>query len=201
MNLEQLIDEVYGKYQADLKAKADAKKLQEQQEIEQAIAAFRSDFDEMISSDLQKELGIQICAILQKPVYVCAKFVYMGENLKISRWCFEDWRLEINDSFSCGDKPDVFLNLLLVELGKIKAYVKLDEPIRMTPLEILQKFNQYYVEIEAIALSEEWQELCKAKHDDPEMKTHLGDVLHYLGEAIDCLDNPTIPTIITKLEG
>ncbi|MEH1902492.1 MAG: hypothetical protein V7L04_14005 [Nostoc sp.] len=55
----------------------------------------------------------------------------------------------------------------------------------MTPFEILQKFNQYYVEIEAIAQSEEWRKLCEAKHNDPEMKTNLGDVLHYLGEAIN----------------
>lgn len=66
----------------------------------------------------------------------------------------------------------------------------------MTASEILQKFNQYYVEIEKIAQSEEWQKLCQSRENDPEMKTHLGDVLHYLGEAIDCL-SPTIPTITT----
>ncbi|MHC5826786.1 MAG: cupin domain-containing protein, partial [Nostoc sp.] len=131
MNLEQLIDEVYGKYQAELKAKADAEKLQEQQETEEAIADFRHDFDVMISPDLQKELGIEICAIFQRPVYVCAKFVYMGENLTIAQWCAEDWRLEKNDRFLLGNKPDVFLNLLLIELGKIRAYAKL-EPDSMT---------------------------------------------------------------------
>ncbi|MEH2034026.1 MAG: hypothetical protein V7K67_31210 [Nostoc sp.] len=59
----------------------------------------------------------------------------------------------------------------------------------MTPLEILEKFNSYYIEIQAIAQSEEWQKLCEKKHNDPEMKTHLGDVLHYLGEVMDCVDS------------
>ena len=59
----------------------------------------------------------------------------------------------------------------------------------MKPSEMLQKFNQYYVEIEAIAQSKEWQDMCKAKHNDPEMKTHLGDILHYLSEAMDCVDS------------
>lgn len=58
----------------------------------------------------------------------------------------------------------------------------------MTPLEILEKFNSYYIEIQAIAQSEEWQKLCEKKHNDPEMKTHLGDVLHYLGEVMDCVE-------------
>jgi hypothetical protein len=53
---------------------------------------------------------------------------------------------------------------------------------------MLQKFNQYYVEIEQISQSEQWRKLCEDLHNDPEMKTHLGDVLHYLGEAIDDIE-------------
>jgi hypothetical protein len=66
----------------------------------------------------------------------------------------------------------------------------------MTPLEILEKFNLYYVEIQAlaklavgIAQSEEWQKLCQSRGNNPEMKTHLGDILHYLSEAMDCVDS------------
>jgi hypothetical protein len=58
----------------------------------------------------------------------------------------------------------------------------------MKPSEMLQKFNQYYVEIEAIAQSEEWQKLCQTRENDPEMKTHLGDILLYLSEVMDCVD-------------
>ncbi|RCJ20184.1 hypothetical protein A6S26_05530 [Nostoc sp. ATCC 43529] len=57
----------------------------------------------------------------------------------------------------------------------------------MTPLQILEKFNSCYVEIQAIAQSAEWHELCD-KSNDPEMKIHLGDVLHYLGEAMNCVE-------------
>ncbi|MBH8566758.1 hypothetical protein I8748_32180 [Nostoc sp. CENA67] len=50
-------------------------------------------------------------------------------------------------------------------------------------------FNRCYVEIEKIAQSEEWRWLCDRPNADPEMKTHLGDVLHYLSEAMGCLEN------------
>ncbi|MDM9583153.1 hypothetical protein [Nostoc sp. GT001] len=134
MNLEQLIDEVYGEYQAKIKAEFEAKKLQEQQEIEEAILEFRSDFDVMISPNLQKELGINICAVYQSPVYVFAEFVYKGEKLTISRWggSYQDWQLQRNSDFLCGGKTDGFLNLLLIELGKIRDSAVEPEPEQMT---------------------------------------------------------------------
>ncbi|WP_335169715.1 hypothetical protein [Nostoc sp.] len=129
--IEQMIDEVYGNYQAELKAKEEAQKLQGQQEVEQAIAHFRSDFDAMISPDLQKDLGIEICAVFKKSVY--AEFVYRGEKLKIARWNSDkDWRVEKDGSFLCGGRSGVFLNLLLIELGKIRASFVEPEPESMT---------------------------------------------------------------------
>lgn len=58
----------------------------------------------------------------------------------------------------------------------------------MSPQEILNEFNSCYVKIEAIAYSSKWQELATSEDADPEMKSHLGDVLHYLSEAIGCIE-------------
>ncbi len=119
-NLEQLIDEVYGKHQAELKAKQEAQKLKEKQEIEKAIALFCADFDTIISPNLQKELGIEICAVFNQ--FVHAEFVYRGEKLKIARWSDDvHWRVVKDDIFLCGGNSETFLNLLLIELGKIRA--------------------------------------------------------------------------------
>lgn len=58
----------------------------------------------------------------------------------------------------------------------------------MEPVEILNEFNSCYVKIQAIAQSEKWRELANCEDADPEMKSHLGDVLHYLGEAMGCIE-------------
>ncbi|HYX18177.1 MAG TPA: hypothetical protein VE944_28185 [Nostoc sp.] len=187
MNLEQLIDEVYGEHQAKLKAQLEAQKFQEQQEIEQAIAHFRSDFDAVISPNLQKELGINVRATYQHPVYVFAEFVYKDENLKIDRWCGDAWQVKRDDNYLTGGKPNVFMKCLLIELGKIRDSFE-PKSIKVSATEMLSKFNSHYVEIEAIAQSEEWRNLCEVHHNDPEMKTHLGDVLHYLGESMGCVE-------------
>jgi hypothetical protein len=74
-----------------------------------------------------------------------------------------------------------------MNLGKIRDSFE-PKPIKLSATETLNKFNSYYVGIEAIAQSEEWLRLCQEKNNDPEMKTHLGDVLHYLGEAMGCVE-------------
>ncbi len=58
----------------------------------------------------------------------------------------------------------------------------------MEAIEILTEFNSCYVKIEAIAQDEKWQKLIANKKIDPEAATHLGDVLHYLAEAMGCLE-------------
>ena len=58
----------------------------------------------------------------------------------------------------------------------------------MEAIEILTEFNLCYVKIEAIAQDEKWQKLIANKKIDPEAATHLGDVLHYLAEAMGCLE-------------
>ena len=58
----------------------------------------------------------------------------------------------------------------------------------MSPIEILKQFNSCYVNIQAIAQNENWLLLIADKKIDPEAATHLGDVLHYLGEAIGCVE-------------
>jgi len=58
----------------------------------------------------------------------------------------------------------------------------------MQAIEMLQQFNECYVKLQAIAQSHEWLELANRNDVDPEMKTHLGDVLHYLGEAMGCVE-------------
>lgn len=124
MSLDRLIDEVYGKHQAELQAKEEAKKLQQRQETEEAIAHFRTDFDAIISPDLQLEMGIEIHTVYQKPVYVCAKFSYKEEKFVIARsfGSREYWRVEKNGKELFDSNPsDAFLNLLLLELGKIRA--------------------------------------------------------------------------------
>ncbi|WDD35961.1 hypothetical protein PQG02_31630 (plasmid) [Nostoc sp. UHCC 0926] len=58
----------------------------------------------------------------------------------------------------------------------------------MKTIEILKAFNSCYVNIQAIAQDENWLLLIADKKIDPEAATHIGDVLHYLGEAIECLE-------------
>lgn len=54
--------------------------------------------------------------------------------------------------------------------------------------EILKTFNSCYIQIQAIAQDAQWLTLANRNDVDPEMKTHLGDVVHYLGEAMDCIE-------------
>ncbi|MCC5668228.1 hypothetical protein LC653_31295 [Nostoc sp. CHAB 5784] len=58
----------------------------------------------------------------------------------------------------------------------------------MEPIEILKQFNSCYVNIQAIAQNENWLLLIADKKIDSEAATHLGDVLHYLGEAMGCVE-------------
>ncbi|MFN6567947.1 hypothetical protein [Dendronalium sp. ChiSLP03b] len=50
----------------------------------------------------------------------------------------------------------------------------------MEAIEMLQTFNECYGKIQAIAQNPKWLELSNRNDVDSEMKTHLGDVLHYL---------------------
>ncbi|MBD6620049.1 hypothetical protein FNW02_30700 [Komarekiella sp. 'clone 1'] len=58
----------------------------------------------------------------------------------------------------------------------------------MSAIEILKQFNSCYLKIQAIAQDENWLLLIADKKIDPEAATHLGDVLHYLGEAMGCVE-------------
>ncbi len=58
----------------------------------------------------------------------------------------------------------------------------------MSPQEILNSFNESYLLIQAIAQSREWQELANREDADHQMKSHIGDVLHYLSEAMGCIE-------------
>ncbi len=58
----------------------------------------------------------------------------------------------------------------------------------METIKILNEFNSCYITIQGIIQSKKWQELVNCEDADPEMKTHLGDVLHYLGEAMGCVE-------------
>lgn len=58
----------------------------------------------------------------------------------------------------------------------------------MEPIEILKQFNSCYVDIQTIAQDENWLSLIADKKIDPEAATHVGDVLHYLGEVMGCLE-------------
>lgn len=58
----------------------------------------------------------------------------------------------------------------------------------MKPIEILQEFNLCYLKIQAIVQDENWLLLIANKKIDPEAATHLGDVLHYLDQAMGCVE-------------
>ncbi|MHC5931187.1 hypothetical protein [Nostoc sp.] len=58
----------------------------------------------------------------------------------------------------------------------------------MESIEILKTFNSCYVKIQAIAQDENWLKLIADQKIDPEAATYLGDVLHYLGEAMGCVE-------------
>ncbi|WP_228058575.1 hypothetical protein [Nostoc sp. LEGE 12447] len=75
------------------------------------------------------------------------------------------------------------LNYQFIE---IEQHNSLDKS--MEPIEILNQFNSCYLKIQAIAQDENWLLLIADKKIDPEAATHLGDVLHYLAEAMGCLE-------------
>lgn len=58
----------------------------------------------------------------------------------------------------------------------------------METTEILNQFNSCYLNIQAIAQDENWLSLIADKKIDPEAATHVGDVLHYLGEVMGCVE-------------
>ncbi|QLE53405.1 hypothetical protein FD724_36450 (plasmid) [Nostoc sp. C057] len=58
----------------------------------------------------------------------------------------------------------------------------------MEPIEILNQFNSCYLNIQTIAQDETWLLLIADKKIDPEAATHLGDTLHYLTEAMGCVE-------------
>jgi hypothetical protein len=58
----------------------------------------------------------------------------------------------------------------------------------MSPLEILKEFNSCYLKIQTIVQDKDWRLLITDNQIDPEAATHLGDVLHYLSEAMGCIE-------------
>ncbi|MEH2023043.1 hypothetical protein [Nostoc sp.] len=58
----------------------------------------------------------------------------------------------------------------------------------METTEILNQFNSCYLKIQAIAQNENWLLLIADKKIEKEAATHVGDVLHYLGEVMGCLE-------------
>ncbi|MCF2152240.1 hypothetical protein IQ276_038815 [Desmonostoc muscorum LEGE 12446] len=58
----------------------------------------------------------------------------------------------------------------------------------METTEILNQFNTCYSNIQAIAQDENWLLLIADQKIDPEAATHLGDVLHYLEQAMGCVE-------------
>lgn len=69
---------------------------------------------------------------------------------------------------------------------QIEQHNSSDKP--MEPIEILNQFNSCYLKIQTIAQDENWLLLIADQKIDPEAATHLGDVLHYLGEAMGCVE-------------
>jgi hypothetical protein len=74
-------------------------------------------------------------------------------------------------------------NLNFIE---IEDHNSSDKP--MSPIEILKEFNLCYLKIQTIVQDENWLLLIAEKKIDPEAATHLGDTLHYLGEAVGCIE-------------
>ena len=89
-----------------------------------------------------------------------------------------------SERFSCSVRKGVgvaahFLN---------KTVLLSSTNITMLPIEILQEFNSCYLKIQTIAQNENWLLLIADKKIDSEAATHLGDVLHYLSEAMGCVE-------------
>ncbi len=69
---------------------------------------------------------------------------------------------------------------------QIEHHNSLNKP--MEAIEILQEFNSCDLNIQAITQDKNWLLLIADKRIDPEAATHLGDVLHYLAEAMGCVE-------------
>ncbi|MBD2437400.1 hypothetical protein [Nostoc sp. FACHB-110] len=193
MDLEKLIDNAYGKYQAELKAEEEAKLAEEKKLIDKSISVFKANFDQVISSELQQALGIEI--IGSKTQSVHARFGYMGYYFKITKYDEIRWRVDkgkSNFAAEClfAECSNNLINRLLIALGEIKASVEPQHssiPIEEQIKNIQDTLDRCYADIKAISESQSWKQLCE-KSGDPEMKTHLGDARNYLSEAMDCVD-------------
>ncbi len=191
MNLEQLITDAYSKHQAELKAKKEAEELEYQQWTQEAIAKFSSRLDEAIPPQLQETLSLKIYGFYNQSSY--AEFEYRGESIRIIAWGDYEWKAMKNGDYIAGGKPEEFLNLLLIALGKIREE---NPESKIDPEEVeslLCTLSRCYVDIKSTSESTLWKQLCESKHNDPEMKDpemkiNLGDVLHYLGEMIEDIE-------------
>ncbi|MCC5636355.1 hypothetical protein LC593_10885 [Nostoc sp. CHAB 5844] len=188
MNLDQLITEAYSKYQAELKAKKEAEELEEKHLVEEAIAQYRSNLDKFVSHELQTALGIKFD---EEEKTVFGDFEYRGIEFSVIQDRENEWRLvrkvERNFVFVLSDSPSNFAERLLIALGEIRE----ENPEPKIDTEQIKKFqetlNCCYDDVQKIIESETWKRLCD-HYPDPEIKTHLGDVLHYLEQALGCID-------------
>lgn len=186
MNLEQLITEVYTKHQAKIQAEEESKRLKEQKEIEQAIAQFKAEFDLFMPSEWQQRLGIEFVLDKYFEGGVCAAFNYRGIKLAIAKYGGR-WLLQKNQAYLFAEaNQQEFIHRLLIALGEIREEIPADpEEVE----NVLATLNRCYIDVQLISESDTWKWLCDRTTTDPEMKTHLGDVLHYLGEAIGSLED------------
>ncbi|ALF55745.1 hypothetical protein ACX27_27455 [Nostoc piscinale CENA21] len=184
MSLDQLITSAYNKYQAEIKAQKEAKEAEEHRWVDNAIAEFKAFLDKAIPPEIQLELGIEIKAVYNQSAW--AEFTFCSELLTICRYGSE--RLNLNKGgHTLGGKyidSGYFLNVLLTELGKIRAEFP---TINLEEVESIQiKLESHYIGVKAIASSSDtWKQLCDRS---PEIKKYLEDALCNLEMAIGYLE-------------
>ncbi len=58
----------------------------------------------------------------------------------------------------------------------------------MNKQEILQRLNLNYCDIKSLIEDSGWGELIKKSESGEEMRSHVGDILHYLSELMGCVE-------------
>ena len=196
--LDEQIDRAYFKYQEELAQQQQAQKLKEQQEIEGAIAAFKTELDKALAPQLQQGTGIEL--ILDARKVAIAHFTYKDTHLCILQDSTSTWSIWKHDQlpqplyasnllqYAAHQtlKSEDLTDALLIELGKIRDYQPKIDPKEVQ--EIQNILGHSYTAISAIITIPAWEKLIEK---DEELKSYLANTLTYISEATGCIEGIT----------
>jgi len=127
MNLEELIDSTYNKYQAQLRAAEEARTAYERKQTEKAIAEFRARLDAVIQSELQEALMMSFDAVLNQQAHAFFRYKDVEVVIRYGPYRDGEWGLKDDlDQHLDHVSSERLVDYLLIRLGQIKV-IKAEE--------------------------------------------------------------------------